>query len=145
MTVLGHAQLAHLGWRQYIAYTVGALHHLGSANGQVALLDRAAAYGGERVHDDEIWGSALGLDVRLDELLKGGRDEGRDDNACGGEHGAADKVRRIGEEGNVIVEFESEADQGLGGSMAAQGIALEDLLVEVGSGDEVVDLYFEKG
>lgn len=85
------------------------------------------------------------MDVCLDELLERGRDERRDDDARGGEHGAADKVRSVREEGDLIVEFESEAHEGLGGGVATEGVSLEDFLVEVGGGDEVVDLDFEQG
>lgn len=144
VAVFRHTQLAHLRRRQHIAHAKGALHHLGRTDGQVAILDGAAAHGGEGIHDNKVRGGALGLDVRLDKFLERGRDERGDDDASRGEHGAADKVRGVREEGDLIVELEGEAHKGLGSGVAAEGVPLEDFLAKVGGGDKVVDLYFEE-
>lgn len=145
--VLRHAaQVRKLGGREHAPHVPRALQHLGRAGGEVALLDRTVPNAGERLADDGVGGGeALFLNVTLHQVLERRGDEGRDDDAACGEHGSANKVRRVGEEGDVTLQLERKSHESLRRSVAAQGTALENFLPEARDGHEIVDLDLEEG
>lgn len=132
--------------RKHIAHVPRALHHFGAAHGQVRLLDGARAHAGNGVGDDEVWRATLGLlHMCFEGVLECVRDEGRDDDARGCQEGAEDKVRGVGEEADFGLEFEGEANGGLGGGVAAENVAFVCFSADGGDGHKVVDLDFEEG